>query len=141
MAYEIQRKQRIKDQLVLKDETGEVVHILDVDLDADTIAGRYTRAVNNVIRAEQILSSKDPAPEMLEQYGNAITDLLGLIFGEENAACILEFYENRYSEMLNGILPYIQDVIAPKIEESSKARVEQLKSRFNREQQRKYGLK
>lgn len=136
MAYEIQRNQRIQDQLVLKDENGEVAHILDIDLDADTIAGRYTRAANNVIRAEQILAAKDSAPEMLEQYGNAIMDLIGLIFGDENAACILEFYENRYSEMLNGILPYIQDVIAPKIEATSKTRVEQLKSRFNRQRRK-----
>ena len=71
MAYEIQRKQRIQDQLVLKDENGEVAHILDIDLDADTIAGRYTRAVNNVIRAEQILAAKDAGEIWKRDYGSA----------------------------------------------------------------------
>ena len=141
MAYEIQRKQRIKDQLTLKDEKGKIVHTLDIDLDADTIAGRYTRTINNVIRAEQLIKTDNPTSETIEQYGNAIADLMALIFGEENAAIIIDFYDDGYSEMLIDILPYIQDVIAPKIDESSKKRVAQLKNQYNWKQRRKYGIK
>ncbi len=134
MGYEIQRRRHITDELVLKDCDGNTAHVVPVNLDADTIAGRYVQAQNAIIRAEAILTSG--REEALEQYGEAVLSLLALIFGDDGAKTILTHYDGNYTEMLEDIYPYILDQVAPKIREASKDKRKRMKALYRARRRR-----
>ena len=52
--------------------------------------------------------------------------MFNVIFGEEDAANILLFYEGNYTEMLLDVFPFVDGEIIPKIREASEARKAQL---------------
>lgn len=149
--YELKRSTQIHEQVKLGEE------ILDVNLDADIIAKDFNARYNKVIRAEQVMREMQlqNSPTMLEtaqkDYGEAIISLLEIVFGAENAAKIIEFYENKYIEMSIEIFPFILDVIAPQLNIYFKAQKEKLAAQYknaqastmglNRAQRRKLGLK
>ena len=56
----------------------------------------------------------------MAQFGEAIVDLMVLLFGEANAVTIIDFYDQNYPEMLLEVMPFIQQVIQPKLEEAVK---------------------
>lgn len=64
-------------------------------------------------------------------FGDAVLSLLGLVFGDDGAAEILDFYEDAYAEMAVAVFPYIEDVIVPEIRRSAEAMRQQAASRYN----------
>lgn len=123
--YEITRKARLQEKLVLKNTDGTTAHTLNVDINVDEFAGRWNKARATLSEAQEMLQAHD-SEKSLVAYGNAVIGLMQLIFGEDQAATLLTFYENRYTEMLLDVFPFINDCIAPKINETSKARLEQI---------------
>ena len=55
-----------------------------------------------------------------------------ICFGRENAETICEFFEGNYVEMSVAIVPYIYDVILPRVNECIARRREQLKGIYRR---------
>jgi hypothetical protein len=124
--YQVTRKNRIKEQLQLCHADGSVALTADVDLNVDKIAARVNKAYEVLGMAQNALQNDPHNPETLTAYGNAVAAVFAVIFGEENAAKIVEFYENNYTEMLLDIFPFINDHIMPQIREASAQRREQL---------------
>lgn len=136
----LERKKKLVDTLELKNEDGSTFAILNIDLDVDRIMAEYNRARNDVIRAQQKIKTDPQNPEILNEYGQAIISVLDVLFGTENTKKLLEFYENKYSELLEMIFPYISNEIEPRMREIVNDKVEKMKAQFNRKQRRKFGL-
>ena len=126
MAFKIQRKNRIKEELQLCHASGDVALSIDVDINVDEIAGRLSKAQETLREAQVRLKRDTSSPEAMEAYGNAIGEFFKVIFGEENAGKILDFYEGNYSEMLLDIFPFINEAIMPAIRNASASRKAQL---------------
>ena len=126
MAYKIQRKNRIKEELQLCHADGSVALSIDVDLNVDEMAGRLAKAQDTLAQAQNTARENPTSEEALEAYGNAIGSLFTVLFGEDNTVKILDFYEGNYSEMLLDIFPFINDVIMPAIRDASASRKDQL---------------
>lgn len=138
--YEISRAQehRIVEEVKLGDD------VLVVDFDVDRLYKDYAIAYNNVLTAqnqirEMTLKGLTPqdSEEVMASYGNAITSLILCVFGEDNVALILEFFEERYQEMLTQIMPFIEDVFRPKLEQIIKDNREQYRRRLKATRRKK----
>lgn len=130
----LRREVRIKDKLPLENSDGTLFAEIDIDINIDSIIERYCEAEKEVKQAEIALQT-DKSDGALERYGNALMSLLKILFGDENAQTILDFYEGRYSEMITEIVPMIIEEIAPKLAEARAHRVEKI--RFIEKQKRK----
>lgn len=143
MAYQLSRTRKIIETLELTDNNGKVIKTIDVHLDVGIIAKEYRDLCEKLGKAERQLkeAQKQNDTELfektLEVYGEAIIALLRLIFGEENAQVLLDYFENNYFEMAIKLIPFIFDVISPKIIEGIKAEKQQLLSQYNRKERRK----
>ena len=133
--YQIKRSEKIRDALELCAEDGKPAAKLEFVVDIDAIAGGLRRNLTDITTAEQALkkaaSDKDYA-EAYEQYGRAVRGVFAVCFGSENAETICEFFEGNYVEMSVAIVPYIYDVILPRVNECIARRREQLKGIYRR---------
>ncbi len=129
MAYTLKRRKRIKEQLNLVDEDGNIVKTIDIDFDIDEKMKAFNKANNAIIAAEQVLK-EDVSEAAQEQYGNAIIAILNVIFGEANANEILAFYENRYIEMSEELLPFIANVFIPEMRKRSEEKQKKLAEKY-----------
>ena len=122
--YTVERINRIREVLCLKDGDKELT--VPVDLNVDAIQAKAVKAWQDVGRAQEQLRRDPKSPECMEAYGTATLSLFSVIFGEEGANKILAFYEENYTEMLLDVFPFLNGVILPKIAEASAARRAQL---------------
>ena len=126
MAYQVTRKNRIKEILQLCNADGSVAHTLAVDLNVDEIAARVNKVYDTLGMAQNALRDEPNSPKLVEAYGEAVTALFRVIFGDEGAETLLSFYEGNYTEMLLDMFPFINEIVMPQIREASAARREQL---------------
>lgn len=126
MAYQVQRKNRIKESLELLNNDGSIYKVLTVDLNVDQIANRVNKAYEEIGRLQLELQKDPHNPHNQEAYGKAVICTLEIIFGEEQLKDILAFYEDSYTEMLLDLFPFIHDCVMPQIREASAKRKEQL---------------
>lgn len=132
---QIKRTEKLRDTLELCGEQGEVCEKLEIVVDIDAIAGELRRNLTDITSAEQALkkaaSDKDYSAAY-EQYGKAVGGILAVCFGGGNAQRIVDFFEGNYIEMSVAIVPYIYDVILPRVNECLARRREQLKGIYRR---------
>lgn len=142
MAYKISKAKKIIEDLELED--GPVLH---VEIDVEKIANDFNAAYNKVIVAEQNLQklkadpgtrSTIPDVSIEKNYGDAIISLIKLIFGEENAVIILEYFEGHYIDMATEIYPFILDVIVPRIRQYSDEKRNKLANNYKAKQNLKF---
>ena len=127
MSYKIQRKNRIKEDLELSNADGKTALVIHVDVNVDEIQGRAIKAYERLGMAQNSLQDAPTSEKAMEDYGKAVGDLFAVIFGENDATKIVEFYEGEYTEMLVDLLPFFSDVIMPAIREASEDRVRKLR--------------
>ena len=129
--YQIKRSEKLRDTLELRNEDGTTGATLEFVVDIDAVAGELRRNIADITAAEKALkkaaSDKDYG-EAYAQYGRAVDGIFAVCFGAENARRIAEFFEGNYIEMSFAIVPYIYEVILPRVNESLKRRREQLKN-------------
>lgn len=118
MAYQIKRKSKIKERLELCDETGAVVLPIDVEINVDDIA-KIANAQQVFIMAKELIQKEPQSAKAQEAFGTAVIAIFAVLFGKENTDKIIAFYDGRYAEMLSDIMPFIEDVLLPKIKEAS----------------------
>lgn len=125
--YQIKRN-HIVEELQIEDE-GKVLN-LSVDLNVDDVIGRYTAAGRALVDAEQKLKTADKGnmEELMLTLGEAVTTLFRVVFGDDQAAQIIDFYNGRHMEMLADIAPFINDVVAPRMAEGQERAAERYKS-------------
>ena len=131
MAYKITRTQKITETLELSDKNGNVIDSIDIDIDADAVCTAFRKKQTEVIDAERRLKEirKNGVETDLEcayeAYGNAVIAIFELIFGEDGTKKLLEFFEDNYIEMGIQVVPFINAVIVPKINETLRNRKSQ----------------
>lgn len=134
MAYQVTRSKRITETLELTDEKGNVVESIDVNLDADAVCTAFRKKQTEVIDAERRLKEirKNGVETDLEcayeAYGTAVIAIFELIFGEDGTKKLLEFFEDNYIEMGIQVVPFINAVIVPKINETLRNRKAQIRA-------------
>ena len=67
--------------------------------------------------------------KIVEDIGKAVVDVFCLLFGDENAKKIIEFYSDDFQQMAYNLFPYVQNVLAPKFQEVARQRKQAFKRR------------
>lgn len=130
MAYRVQRSQKVIEDLELVDESGAIAERIHVQLDADDMVRKVSRKYLDLMRIQKEVTSiqDDHKEAALEQLGDAIIDLFEAIFGEADTEKILNFYEGNYIEMIQSVMPFISEVILPRMRQIS----QQKRQAYNR---------
>lgn len=129
--YQINRMNHIVDEVKMTDNGREL--IVKVDLNVERIMGRYNAARRAIAAAQQNVKDiqetdrkEELLPQATAQLGSAIMALFELIFGEEQTQRIAEFYDGDHLGMLGDFIPYLTEVVMPKIQKAQ----EQLASKY-----------
>ena len=148
MAYQARRQKKLQEEFQLVDERGEVVKTLYVSLDADTtvvnINRKYAALTKSLYETNELRRkaiNSEQLEECLEKLGRAVVNILGAVFGEEDTEFILQFYDNRYIEMTQEVMPFISEVVLPRLLELKKENQKMITSKYNRKQRRFLGLR
>ena len=124
--YEITRRSKVKEILAIKNADGSVAFEVPVEINVDTFVGRWNKARGALADAQKT-ASNDNSEANTQRFGEAVVALMRLVFGDDGAEKILDFYEKDYTEMLLDVFPFIADCIVPKVNAATKDRVTQLK--------------
>lgn len=124
MAYQIQKSPHVREEVTVTDDGRELT--VNVDVDVHQIMTRYNGAVQKIREAEDEIKklregeglNPDNIGEAYAALGRAIMNLFNLLFGEEQTNRIMEFYEGNSAEMLADFVPFLQDVVTPKIRDA-----------------------
>lgn len=146
MVYQAKRSKKYIEEFELVDEKGEVAHRMQVKLDAaelvKNVNGKYINLVKALAKTQAYSTGQvtnQDAAEALDTLGNAMVDMLEVVFGQENARVIVDFYDGRYVEMAQEVFPFFTDVVIPRCGEIIKENKEQIKSKYNYKKHRLFG--
>lgn len=136
MAYQAKRKKIYEEELQLAEEDGTVVHTLHVSLDADSMVKKLSEKQIELINALNRVKEAKADAEGMEILGNAVIAIIEAVFGVEDAKVILDFYNNRYIELCNEVVPFITDVVIPEVRKIAAQNKKNTLSQYNRKQRR-----
>ena len=143
MAYQAKRRKRFEEEFELVKEDGTVEHTLHVALDADDMIGKIYRQYANLTKAlyetqemSRKAKEKEVEAECLEKLGQAVVTLFESVFGDEDTGIIVDFYDGRYVEMCREVVPFIGQVVLPRIGEIKKENQKAALQSYNRRQRR-----
>ena len=143
MAYQAKRSQKVIEDFELVNENGQIETTIHVHIDADSmvekIRKKYVTLVSahgEMLKIQEKITDKEVLHNIYEKVGRAEIDLIEAVFGEEDTKKILEFYGERYVEMAKEVMPFISEIILPKIEKIAKQNKKELLSKYNRKQRR-----
>lgn len=141
MAYQAKRSKKYVEDFELVDAEGNIKHTLHISLDADDMTVKInrkyvalTRALSETTEAKRKVETAEDLQGVFEALGNAMVDLLQAVFGEKNAKILLNFYEDSYIEMSREVLPFISNVVIPRMIEIRKDNQKALLGKYNRKQ-------
>lgn len=141
MAYQAKRSKKYVEDFELVHAEGNIKHTLHISLDADDMTVKInrkyvalTRALSETTEAKRKVETAEDLQGVFETLGNAMVDLLQAVFGEENAKILLDFYEDSYIEMSREVLPFISNVVIPRMIEIRKDNQKALLGKYNRKQ-------
>lgn len=141
MAYQAKRSKKYVEDFELVDAEGNIKHTLHISLDADDMTVKInrkyvalTRTLSETTEAKRKVETAEDLQGVFETLGNTMVDLLQAVFGEENAKILLDFYEDSYIEMSREVLPFISNVVIPRMIEIRKDNQKALLGKYNRKQ-------
>ncbi|MGN1020342.1 MAG: hypothetical protein ACI4O7_08190 [Aristaeellaceae bacterium] len=124
--HRIKSKSRFSDTVTLT--SGANTLTLQVDLDL-THAAQQMRKAKEVLAEAQSAVLEHQTDETIGVYGMALRGVIAVVFGEEQTDSLLAFYEGRPDSMIEDILPYVLDRVAPMMARASRKRARQLARR------------
>lgn len=143
MAYQAKREKKCIEDLELVNENGEVEKTIHVELDAGAVVQKLSLKYIALLRAQQeaagISAGIDTAEDVQGAYmklGQAVTDIMAAVFGEEDAGYIVDFYSSNYVEMVKQVVPFISDVVIPKVRKVAQENKQDILNRYNRKTRR-----
>lgn len=111
--YKIKRSRHIVENLQIEDG-GKVLDLV-VDVIIDDIMKKYIDLGSRLAKLQGMIEAGEKSEDLYAEYGKTVVAYFELFFGTEQTARILNFYNNRYSEMLLDVTPFLQDVVVPAI--------------------------
>ena len=132
----IHSKHRFSDSLIISSGTKNLELLVDLDL---TSAAQAIRKAREVLAVAQQAALKNPSAENMEAFGRGLRMLVVSVFGTKQATKIIDFYDDRAEAMLDDIMPYILNKIAPIVIRYSSNRRKELEklARQNAKRRRK----
>ncbi len=143
MAYQAKRKEIYQEEFQLVEADGTVAHTLLVSLDADSVVRKLSEKHLALVHALQEIQqyqrsdSQEEPEKQLAMLGSTLVDLLEAVFGQADTRTIVEFYENRYLEMCQQVLPFVTEVVIPQVRRISQNSRKEVLSQYSRKQLRK----
>lgn len=135
MAYQAHRKKIFRETFELVDENGAIMHSFPVSLDPDSVVKNLSAKHVDLIRALKDVQSADPETDpgaALAVLGKSTIEMMEAVFGKQDAATILAFYNNRYMEMCQEVLPFITNFVIPEVRKIAKENKQQVLARYGR---------
>ncbi len=131
--YKITREKVLKEQL----EIDGVV--FDVDFNVTKMANDLMKNYSHigVLEAEIKTTDVKEVSKQYEKLGLAFKQLLNIIFGEEQTNKMLLMYEDDYASLMNDLIPFINDIIIPKVKEVSEEKQRKIKDIKKRQWKRR----
>lgn len=139
MAYQAKRKQIYEEEFQLVEQDGRIVHTLVVSLDVDSVIRKLSEKHIALTRNLQEIQKMKNSSVELEKLGKTVIDLFEAVFGTEDTKVILEFYNNRYVEMCQEVLPFITNVVIPEVRKLAQENKKYVLSQYSRKQMRRIG--
>lgn len=126
--YEIKKSKNLVEDLKISDGDKELV--VHVDINLDKIARKFS-----VLQAEFAITKKevDENPNNLNavaKLGDLTISILNMLFGEVETARMMEFYEEKYIDLITDVFPFITSVIIPKLREASERKADNMRSAY-----------
>ena len=122
MAYQAKKNKQFIEDFELIDENGDLFRTLQVRLDADDMVAKISRKYTDLCQAlketneiKRKSQSNEEIEDCVEKLGNAVVQLFEAVFGIKDTKTIVEFYDNRYIEMCNEVVPFITKVVIPRL--------------------------
>ncbi|MDI9498230.1 MAG: hypothetical protein QM270_07080 [Bacillota bacterium] len=134
--YKLQRTKRLKEEIALCDEAGNTVRTIQVDFDVDQLGKAFNERWNSIIMAEQTIkkaTSDGTQTNLIEAYtayGNAVVNMVRLVFGDENAEVIFDHYEHRPTEIATEVFPFLIQVVFPRVTAAAKEKADRLRENY-----------
>lgn len=145
MAYQVKRRGIYTSELELTEEDGTVVHTLHVEIDPDSMVKKLSEKHVALIRAMQDLETASGSgatvDEKLAVIGQSVKDLFEAVFGNDGAQTIIAFYNARYIEMCQEVLPFITQEVIPQVRKLAQESKKQVMQSYNRKPRRLFGGK
>ena len=143
MAYQARRKKQFVEDFELVNEDGTVAHTLHVSLDADNMVGKInrkyaelTKTLAETTEIKRQTESGEVDADCFERLGAAVVNLFEAVFGREDTATIVQFYDNRYIEMGREVTPFITQVVIPQCIKIKQENQQSILQSYNRKQRR-----
>lgn len=141
MAYQAKRQQTYTEEFELVNEAEGVEHTLRVSIDPGNMVEKISRQYMELLRVQSEVASISPEDkgELIGAYrklGEAVVAILKSVFGDEDTETILQFYNNRYNEMVLEVLPFVTDIVLPKLREITQENRKAIQQKYNRKQRR-----
>ena len=124
--HRIRSKSRFSDTITLS--SGAKTLTLRVDLDLTHAAQQMRKAKEALAEAQNAVMERQ-TDETMGVYGLALRGVIAVVFGEEQTDSLLTFYEGRPDSMIEDILPYVLDRVAPMMARASRKRARMLARR------------
>lgn len=143
MAYQIHKKLSETEELQLFDEKGSLKETIIVRLDRDGLAQKLSDKQIELIRAQkeaqQIYADMKAGNtvEMTQAYeriGQIIIEMFEAVFGKMDSDRIREFYGQNTLQMCNEVLPFITEVVIPKVRKLTASKRKQKLQAFKKKQ-------
>lgn len=145
MAYQAKRKKQFVEDFELVNEDGTVAHTLHVFLDADDMVGKInrkyaelTKTLAETTEIKRQTESGEVEADCFEKLGTAVVNLFEAVFGREDTATIVQFYDNRYIEMCREVTPFITQVVIPQCIKIKQENQQSILQSYNRKQRRTF---
>lgn len=143
MAYQAKRTSAYTQDFELVDESGRVVYSMKVALDpgsvVEKLSKQYAELLKTKAKVDRISMPSCTQGDLIKAYdtlGNTVIALIKSVFGEEDTKIILEFYRNRYNDIIIEVLPFITNIVLPDVRRISQKNREDILQKYNRKQKR-----
>ena len=141
MAYIIQKKTQLVEELELRNESGERVTTIYVRLDRDGLAEKLSarhvdliQAQKNMLQLQQDCRKENISnyEKALEETNQAVIAIFEAVFGRQDCDVIREFYKNNTTQMCSEVMPFITEVVLPQVRKLGQAKRKGVMSSYKR---------
>ena len=120
--YTLRQNALFTDEIELQknDGTSEILKI-KIDICPELVK-KYRELQVRFVDLQKCSNSNPGDLKIVEDIGKAVVDVFCLLFGDENAKKIIEFYSDDFQQIAYNLFQYIQNVLLPKFQEVASKR-------------------
>ncbi len=125
MAYQLKKTKKVTEELELINDDGSLFTTICVELDRAGLVKKVNEKYVELLKAQSEVAALQAGggqpldagalKDAIELYSGIAWDLFGIIFGERDAKTILDFYDGDLMEVCQQIMPFVTQVLVPRI--------------------------